>query len=77
MVRCKHHEEGCKWEGELRNLPEHLDPMKRKCGYISILCSFGCGELVQSNMIKEPKKSHCCKQPTSLQLLSIEGSQSW
>ena len=33
-VYCKYHKEGCKWEGELRDLQAHLDPKKRKCNYL-------------------------------------------
>ena len=29
-VRCKHHEAGCQWVGELRDLKDHLDPDKRR-----------------------------------------------
>ena len=32
-VRCKHHKAGCKWVRELRDLKDHLDPVRRKCRY--------------------------------------------
>ena len=38
-VHCKHHEAGCQWAGELRDLKDHLDPDKRKCGYLLLSCS--------------------------------------
>ena len=63
VVYCSHHEEGCKWKGELRNLGEHLDPVKRRCGYVRVPCSFQCGELVRSGAVKEHKRSHCRKRP--------------
>ena len=28
-VRCQHHDKGCKWVGEVRDLQKHLDPEKR------------------------------------------------
>ena len=59
-VRCKYHEEGCTWEGELRNLEEHL--AKKRCDFM-IVCSFGCGELVPRNAMQEHKVSHCRKRP--------------
>ena len=65
MVRCKHHEEGCKWKGELRNLQEHLDPVRRRCDFVPISCSFCCGEHVRSGKMKEHKKSHCRKRPST------------
>ena len=66
MVRCKHHKEGCKWKGELRNLPEHLDPeRRRRCHFVLIPCSFGCDEHVRSGAMKEHKKSHCRKRPST------------
>ena len=62
-VYCIHHEEGCKWKGELSNLREHLDPANRHCGYVRVPCSFQCGELVRSGAVKEHKRSHCRKRP--------------
>ena len=64
-VHCKHHEEGCKWKGELRDLQAHLDPVRRRCGFVLITCSLGCGERVQSGAMKEHKKSHCRKRPST------------
>ena len=65
MVYCKHHEEGCKWKGELRSLQEHLDPVWRQCDFVLIPCSFGCGEHVRSGAIKEHKHSQCRKRPST------------
>ena len=63
-VRCKYHEAGCKWVGELRDLTGHLDPVKRKC---VLPCSFGCGQRVRRCAIKHhklhecPKRDHTCE----------------
>ena len=34
-VRCQHHDEGCEWVGEVRDLQKHLDPEKGKCNYVA------------------------------------------
>ena len=31
-VRCSDYKEGCEWVGELRDLHDHLDPAKGRCG---------------------------------------------
>ena len=49
-VKCSNYKEGCEWEGELRNLHDHLDPVKRQCG---IGCPLGCGEYAHSSDMKE------------------------
>ena len=69
QVHCQHHEEGCKWTGEVRDLQSHLDPIKRRCNYILLPCSFGCGERIQSGAMKE-HKSTCLKRQTSCQYCS-------
>ena len=33
-VRCQHHDEGCEWVGEVRDLQKHLDPEKGNCSYV-------------------------------------------
>ena len=67
MARCKYYKEGCAWEGELRNLQEHLDPMRRRCDFVLITCFFGCGEIIRSSAMKEHMKIHCCKRPSTCQ----------
>ena len=69
-VRCQHHREGCRWTGEVRDLQSHLDPDKRKCDYILLPCSFGCGERIRSGAMREHKKSSCTKRQMSCQYCS-------
>ena len=34
-VRCQHHDKGCEWVGEVRDLQKHLDPEKGNCSYVA------------------------------------------
>ena len=61
-VRCQYYDKGCEWEGEIRDLKNHLDPENGTCG---IACFFGCGKYVRRGEMKEHKKHHCHKQPTT------------
>ena len=69
-VRCQLHKEGCKWTGELRDHQSHHDPDKRKCDYILLPCSFGCGETIRSGDIREHLKSSCTKRQMNCQYCS-------
>ena len=69
-VRCHHHREGCRWTGEVRDLQSHLDPDKKKCNYIFLPCTFGCGERVRSGAMREHKNSSCTKRQMSCQYCS-------
>ena len=69
-VRCQHHREGCKWTGEVRDLQSHLDPDKRKCDYILLPCSFGCGKRIRSGAMREHLKRYCTKRQMSCQYCS-------
>ena len=73
-VRCQHHREGCKWTGEVRDLQSHLDPDKRKCDYILLPCSFGCGERIRSSAMRDHKKIYCTKRQMSCQYCSYYSS---
>ena len=34
-VHCQHHDKGCEWVGEVRDLQKHLDPEKEEsCVYV-------------------------------------------
>ena len=69
-VRCQHHREGCKWTGEMRDLQSHLDLDKRKCDYILLPCSFGCGERIRTGAIRDHKERYCTKRQMSCQYCS-------
>ena len=69
-VRCQHHREGCKWTGEVRDLQSHIYPDKRKCDYILLPCSFGCGERIRSGAMRDHKKRYCSKRQMSCQYCS-------
>ena len=53
---------GCQWVGELRDLIDHLDPVKRKCEYLLLPCSFGCGQQVRRHAMKQHKLYECLKR---------------
>ena len=36
-VRCQHHDQGCEWVGEVRDLQKHLDPERGKCSYVAAM----------------------------------------
>ena len=59
LVRCENHKEGCKWEGELRCLFDHLD---KEC---RIACIFDCDTYIHKSEMKEHVKYHCHKRPTT------------
>ena len=69
-VRCQYHREGCRWTGEVRDLQSHLDPDKKKCNYIFLPCTFGCGKRVRSGAMREHKNSSCTKRQMSCQYCS-------
>ena len=61
-VRCSVYEEGCEWVGELRDLHDHLDPAKGRCG---IACPFGCGKYERRSEMREHTRHHCHKRMIS------------
>ena len=61
-VRCSDYEEGCEWVGELRDLHDHLDPAKGRCG---IACPFGCGKYDRRSEMREHTRHHCHKRMIS------------
>ena len=60
-VRCSDYKEGCEWVGELRDLHDHLDPAKGRCG---IACPFDCSKYGRRIEMKEHSR-HCHKRMIS------------
>ena len=64
-VHCQNktgNKRGCQWIGELRELEDHLNPAKKRCEYIPLVCSYGCGERVPSGDMKDHKEFQCPKR---------------
>ena len=74
-VHCKHHKAGCKWVGELRDLTDHFDPDKRKCEYLLLPCSFGCGQQVRRRAMKHHKLHECPKRDHTCEYCSYHDSR--
>ena len=36
-VRCQHHDKGCEWVGEVKDLQKHLDPERGNCSYVAAM----------------------------------------
>ena len=74
VVRCPQKELGCNWEGELGQVKKHLNPgegTSEGCGYIPVICSYGCG--VELPRCKLPKHEFevCPKRPIERQIGSL------
>ena len=72
-VRCPHKAEGCKWQGELGNLEEHLNSAKG-CLFVDVDCPFSCGGRVQRRNLEEHKSQHCPKRPFACQYCNHEAT---
>ena len=77
MVHCEHHSKGCTWTGELLNLQEHLDPARRKCDYVLVMCSFGCGQQVRSGEMEKHKTNRCVKRPTTCEYCGFHNKRDY
>ena len=76
-VRCQNKtgsKRGCQWIGELRELEDHLNPAKKRCEHIPLVCSFGCGEQVPSGDMKDHKKHQCPKRQEKCELCDYHNS---
>ena len=58
-VRCRFYEKGCCWVGEVRDLPEHLDPTRRQCEFNEVLCPKGCGAHVPCSDVEFHLRNDC------------------
>ena len=58
QVKCRLHESGCNWVGELKHLDQHSD----SCEYVEVDCPNLCGERVQQRLLSSHKEDHCSKR---------------
>ena len=73
-VRCQHYIEGCGWTGEVRDLQSHLDPDKKKCSYVLLPCSLGCGAKIRRGVMRDHMKKYCPKRQITCQYCSSYSS---
>ena len=73
-VRCYHHQAGCGWQGELRELPNHVSLTKRSCDYVFIKCVFGCGQKVRRRELRLHKRDQCPKRPETCEHCSYHNT---
>ena len=66
-VYCQFRGKGCEWQGEFRELEQHLDPVREHCKFNAIVCSKGCGQTVlrshlEAHLLKEcPNRDQECQ----------------
>ena len=58
-VRCRFRGKGCDWQGELRELADHLDPARGHCEYNEVPCSKGCGQQVLLPSLESHLRNEC------------------
>ena len=63
MVRCNNKALGCKWEGELGKLEQHLmaGSAEGECQYASVACPNECGIQLQRRSLYKHKTKQCIK----------------
>ena len=58
QVKCRKHQNGCDWVGELRSVDQHCD----RCTYAEVDCPNSCGELVQRRLLPSHLEDKCSKR---------------
>ena len=59
-VFCVKNEEGCPWEGELRDLENHS---RRGCAYVEEECRYECGGRYQRRLLRDHELDECPQRP--------------
>ena len=58
LVKCRRHQSGCEWVGELKSLEEHCGV----CEYVEVDCPNSCGETIQRRLRSYHLESECPKR---------------
>ena len=66
-VKCTQSKYGCMWDGEIRQVENHIS----SCSYLEITCSLGCGEVFQRQYLEEHEVNECSKRPMEAKMLSL------
>ena len=69
-VYCKN-KASCDWKGSLGELEQHLS---EKCLYVSVNCSYNCGEARLRLHLKQHQSKHCPNRPHSCKHCQLEGT---
>ena len=74
VVRCPQKELGCDWEGGLGQVKKHLNPgegTSEGCGYVQVICSYGCGVELPRCQLPKHELEVCPKRPVERQVASL------
>lgn len=74
-IRCLNKNEGCKWEGEVRYLREHLSAAG-DCQFVVLSCSLECGFSALRPLVSSHELSECLKRSVSCRHC-VEFRSSW
>ena len=58
LVKCRRHQSGCEWVGELKSLEQHCGI----CEYVEVDCPNSCGETIQRRLRSYHLESECPKR---------------
>ena len=68
-VQCELREQGCQWEGQLRDIEKHLSVTNDGgCCYVEVECRYECGKRMMRGDMKEHEEEQCLKRPIEVQL---------
>ena len=75
-VFCRHRENGCPWNGELRFFQQHLHPSlpipNAGCPFQDVTCTYRCGKKMPRWQIQHHQMDQCHKRPLLLRLGELE-----
>ena len=67
-VFCSRKGDGCRWEGELRDLETHS---RRDCDHVEEECRYGCGGRYQRRLLRDHEKEDCPRRPPEVVTQSV------
>ena len=75
-VFCRHRDNGCPWNGELRFFHQHLHPSlpipNAGCPFQDVTCTYRCGKKMPRWQIQQHQMDQCHKRPLILRLGELE-----
>ena len=75
-VDCPNKSLGCQWAGERGDLDQHLNEssVEGECQFVTVACSYSCGEEIKRCEIMEHKMNECPSRPFTCQYCNYEAT---
>jgi len=73
LAYCPKKSDGCNWQGEIRDVAKHINPILDGCNFIEVKCRLGCNEKLIRHTMEKHITEDCRMRRTTCRYCGFKG----